>query len=67
MIRRVKKDCGKLQCEFCETEPPRLTGSVNIDCETPGLFHALPTRAEAMYSPYVRANSRSGKLEIAGM
>jgi uncharacterized protein YfaS (alpha-2-macroglobulin family) len=37
-----------------------------LRCETPGHFHALPARVEAMYSPYVRANSRSDKLDITG-
>jgi len=35
-----------------------------LRCETPGLFHALPARAEAMYSPFVRANSASDRLRI---
>ena len=35
-----------------------------LRCETPGRFHALPTKVEAMYSPLVRANSRSDKLRI---
>jgi hypothetical protein len=37
-----------------------------LRCETPGRFHALPARVEAMYSPHVRANSRSDRLEIGG-
>ena len=35
-----------------------------LRCETPGTFGALPTRVEAMYSPYVRANSASDRLII---
>ena len=37
-----------------------------LRCETPGRFHAFPARAEAGYSPYVRANGRCDKLEITG-
>ncbi len=37
-----------------------------LRCETPGLFHALPARAEAMYTPYVKANGRSDKLTVHG-
>ncbi|MCH7814544.1 MAG: hypothetical protein IID40_11060, partial [Planctomycetes bacterium] len=45
---------------------PQGTHQLNyrLRCETPGTFHALPARAEAMYSPYVRSNSRSDKLVI---
>ncbi|MCP4247718.1 MAG: hypothetical protein GY778_11775 [bacterium] len=45
---------------------PQGTHELNyrLRCETPGTFHALPARAEAMYSPYVRGNSRSDKLVI---
>ena len=35
-----------------------------LRCETPGIFCALPARVEAMYSPFVRANSRSDTLTI---
>ena len=35
-----------------------------LRCETPGTFCALPARVEAMYSPFVRANSRSDMLTI---
>ncbi|MHC4089261.1 MAG: alpha-2-macroglobulin family protein [Planctomycetota bacterium] len=37
-----------------------------LRCETPGTFHALPTRVEAMYSPFVRSNSRSDVVTISG-
>jgi len=35
-----------------------------LRCETPGVFHALPSRAEAMYTPYVKAISDSARLAI---
>ncbi len=35
-----------------------------LRCEVPGVFHALPTRAEAMYAPLVRAISDSAKLAV---
>jgi len=38
--------------------------SYRLRCETPGRFHALPARVEAMYAPLVRSNSRSDKLQI---
>lgn len=38
--------------------------SYRLRCERPGRFAALPARAEAMYSPLVRANSRSDRMEI---
>ncbi|MEE9295118.1 MAG: alpha-2-macroglobulin family protein [Phycisphaerae bacterium] len=41
------------------------TTTYRLRCETPGVFAALPTRLEAMYSPYVRANSASHRLAIA--
>jgi hypothetical protein len=40
------------------------TLSYRVRCETPGLFHALPTRVEAMYAPMVRSNGGSDKLTI---
>ncbi len=42
----------------------KVSPSYRLRCERPGKFSALPTRVEAMYSPYVRANGASGKLEI---
>jgi hypothetical protein len=38
--------------------------SYRLRCETPGRFAVLPTQVEAMYSPYVRANGPSNRLEI---
>ncbi len=38
--------------------------SYRLRCETPGRFAVLPTQVEAMYSPYVRANAASNRLEI---
>ncbi|MBN1343385.1 MAG: tetratricopeptide repeat protein [Phycisphaerae bacterium] len=35
-----------------------------LRCETPGVFNALPTRAEAMYAPLVRAISDSDRMAI---
>ncbi len=35
-----------------------------LRCETPGVFSALPSRAEAMYSPFVRAISDSDRLAV---
>lgn len=35
-----------------------------LRCETPGVFSALPSRAEAMYTPHVRAISDSARLAI---
>ena len=35
-----------------------------LRCETPGTFSALPTRAEAMYAPLVRAISDSERLAV---
>lgn len=35
-----------------------------LRCETPGVFNALPSRAEAMYAPLVRAISDSAKMAI---
>ncbi len=35
-----------------------------LRCQTPGLFHALPATAKAMYSPFVRSNSSSTRLSI---
>lgn len=36
-----------------------------LRAEIPGAFHALPTRAEAMYAPELRANSDENRLNIA--
>jgi len=33
-------------------------------CEQPGTFRVIPTNGEAMYAPFVQANSDSGKLTI---
>ena len=38
--------------------------SYRLRAEIPGKFSALPTRAEAMYAPELRANSDSMKFEI---
>ncbi|MFQ5490749.1 MAG: MG2 domain-containing protein [Phycisphaerae bacterium] len=35
-----------------------------LRCETPGRFRTLPAKVQAMYSPFVRANSRSDRLHI---
>ena len=32
--------------------------------EIPGVFHALPTQAEAVYAPELRANADELRLEI---
>jgi len=37
-----------------------------LRAEIPGIFHALPTRAEAMYAPELRANSESHVIEVSG-
>ena len=36
-----------------------------LRAEVPGIFHALPTRAWAMYAPEIKANSQEVRLEIA--
>jgi len=38
--------------------------SYKLVCEQPGTFRVIPTHGEAMYSPFVQANSGSGKLVI---
>jgi len=38
--------------------------SYKLVCEQPGTFRIIPTSGEAMYSPFVRAISDSGKLTI---
>ena len=38
--------------------------SYRLRAEIPGKFSALPTRAEAMYSPELKANSDEIKLNI---
>jgi alpha-2-macroglobulin len=40
------------------------SGSYRLRAEIPGKFSALPTRAEAMYSPELKANSDEIKLNI---
>ena len=35
-----------------------------LRCEVPGVFNALPTRAEAMYAPLVRAISDSDRMAV---
>ncbi len=35
-----------------------------LRAETPGIFHALPHQAEAMYAPQIQANSSSWKIEV---
>lgn len=35
-----------------------------LRCETPGVFNVLPTRAEAMYAPLVRAISDSHRMAV---
>jgi alpha-2-macroglobulin len=35
-----------------------------LRCEIPGTFNALPTRAEAMYTPFVRAISDSDRMAV---
>jgi len=40
------------------------TLSYRLVCEQPGTFRSLPAGAEAMYSPFVRAVSDSGKVVI---
>jgi alpha-2-macroglobulin len=39
--------------------------SYRLRAETPGRFHALPARAQAMYSPELRANSDEIQLRVA--
>ena len=38
--------------------------SYKMRAETPGKFSALPSRAEAMYAPELRANSDEIKISI---
>lgn len=38
--------------------------SYRLRCETPGVFHALPSRAECMYAPLVRGNAASNVIRI---
>ena len=40
------------------------TISYKLVCEQPGTFRVIPTRGEAMYSPFVEAISDSGGLVI---
>ncbi|MGE0435292.1 MAG: hypothetical protein AB7K09_20945, partial [Planctomycetota bacterium] len=40
------------------------TLTYRLRAETPGVFHAAPTRSEAMYAPLVRANSASFILRV---
>ena len=35
-----------------------------LRAETPGVFHALPHQAEAMYAPQIQANSSSWRIEV---
>ena len=35
-----------------------------LRCETPGVFNVLPSRAEAMYAPTVRAISDSDRMAV---
>jgi len=45
---------------------PRGTHSIRyrLRAETPGVFHALPARAEPMYAPELKANSEEIKVEV---
>jgi uncharacterized protein YfaS (alpha-2-macroglobulin family) len=38
--------------------------SYRLRAEIPGKFHALPTKASAMYAPELRANSDENRLSI---
>jgi alpha-2-macroglobulin len=38
--------------------------SYQLRAEIPGTFSALPTRAEAMYAPELKANSDEMKIEV---
>jgi uncharacterized protein YfaS (alpha-2-macroglobulin family) len=50
---------------FVQTLPRgRHNLSYRLRAEIPGTFSALPTRAEAMYAPELRANSDSMKFTI---
>lgn len=46
---------------------PRGTKSLvyRVRAEVPGVYHVLPTRAEAMYAPRLRANSDEIRLKVA--
>lgn len=52
-------------CLFVERLPRgRHSLAWRMRAEIPGRFHALPTRAEAMYAPELRANADELRLEI---
>ena len=52
-------------CLFVERLPRgRSSVAWRMRAEIPGIFHALPTRAEAMYAPELRANADELRLEI---
>lgn len=52
-------------CIFVDRLPRgRSSLAWRMRAEIPGLFHALPTRAEAMYAPELRANADEVRLEI---
>lgn len=60
-------ELGDEEVAFFATYLPqgRRTVSYLLRCETPGTFHALPTRVEAMYAPFVRGSAESDTLTIA--
>jgi uncharacterized protein YfaS (alpha-2-macroglobulin family) len=52
-------------CLFVDRLPRgRSSFAWRMRAEIPGIFHALPTRAEAMYAPELKANADELRLEI---